>query len=857
MGARGVKKGSFVRLVVLLAALVCATAARAQGDVVPPMLEKLDGAEYPGQALFRGIETDIGCQVELDDHGGVTKALCDTTEDAAFGRGARDALRAAHFKPAQLRGTPAAAHLRFVYRFLINRERAGDPPPFTEAGVIEGQVLAQGTRANVVGADVIVQGLGLVATTDLHGRFSVKVPAGVQTLVIVSADYYRTQVKAEAGKPPDTIYLRKAIVSDTNSITVTADRQTRVAPTKETVTREELRNVPGTQGDPVRVLENLPGLARVPFTGGQLIVRGAAAVDTGAYIDGQKIPILYHLLNGPSVMGEEMVDKIDFYPGGAGVYYGRNLAGVVAIQSRKGSDERWHGSLASDLQKSALFLQGPVTDSSSVAFGVRRSYINPAVEFFADKNKELTLPVYWDYQARGDVKSGRNKFTLLAYGSDDSFQTVGGGRGSVPLELGKRIGFHRAKLSWERSFSDAFRVSVAPMVGYDLSDSTSSGAGPGVFARPQSQQERTFSSGLRADATLKKGDNLEFRSGVDILFDRVAYDLDILFDSQLRGVGAPNAEEARLSGVRVFGNFGEFAELEIKAGRLRITPGLRLEQLHWVGHTYALLDPRLWARFEATESLALYAYGGLYHQAPTAEQVDPTIGNPGLQPMASEQVGAGFERRFGDLWSVKAEGYLSLRRNLVFPAAATANGDGTYSNPLQSNSGLGRSIGLEVLIRREFTERLYGWVAYTLSRSRELPTAVDAWRPTAFDQPHILTFLVGYRPSPYIEFATRVRIATGNPLAEPTDATFDADSGNYVPTLKPFGTTRLPTFVQVDFEVNNIWVGDVGRLQLYIDFQNVLNRTNAESIAYDFRYAQSEYVHGLPFLASVGAKVSF
>ena len=102
-----------------------------------------------------------------------------------------------------------------------------------------------------------------------------------------------------------------------------------------------------------------------------------------------------------------------------------------------------------------------------------------------------------------------------------------------------------------------------------------------------------------------------------------------------------------------------------------------------------------------------------------------------------------------------------------------------------------------------------------------------------------------------------MRVATGNPLAEATAATFDADSGTYLPTLRPFGETRLPTFVQVDFEINNIWVGELGRLQLYLDFQNVLGRRNPEALVYDFRYQQSDTVHGLPFLASIGAKVSF
>ena len=830
------------------------------GEVRAPVLVEFSAAEYPPQALHFGGEGDVDCELSVSSEGAVTAASCDDRGDALFARGARDALRAARYRPASVNGQPAEGRVRLVYRFVVNREHAGDPPPFEPSAAVRGEVLAGGTRVSLAGVDVIAQGLGVVATTDARGRYSMSLPRGSHVLVFVSPEFGREQQRVEVGPgaaAPDTVYLRRSGVSD--FVATVEGEKVRLAPTRETLVHEELRNVPGTQSDPIRVIENLPGIARAPFTGGQLIVRGAPAVDTGAYIDGQRIPVLYHLLNGPSVLGEDMVERIDFYPGGAGVYFGRNLAGVVAVTSRKGSEDRWHGSLASDLQKSSVFLQGPLGAGTQLAVGARISYVNPAVKLFADSKKELTLPVYWDYQSRADHKlDSSNRLSLLLYGSNDSFEQIGGGLGSVPLALGRRIGFHRLRLAWDHRFSDQLSLTVAPMVGLDLSDSTSSGAGPGVFARPQSQRERTFSSGLRAEASWKpEGDAIAVRAGTDILFDRVSYDLDQLYDQQLRGVGAPNAEEKKLSGVKVFGAFGEYIEAELRFGKLRVTPGLRVEVLHYGGHTFLMGDPRLWFRYALNDATGVYAYAGLYHQAPTAQQVDPLIGNPHLVPQASQQVGTGVERKLGELWSIKAEGYLSLRRSLVFAAFPRANGDGTYDNPLQANTGLGRSIGLEVLLRREFTERLYGWVAYTLSRSRERGHPGDAWIPTAFDQPHNLALLIGFRPSPYIEFAAKLRLATGNPLAEATGATFDADSANYVPQLKAFGATRLPTFVQLDFEVNNIWAGDVGRLQLYLDFQNLLDRENPEALLYDFRYQTSQFVHGLPFLASIGAKVTF
>src|SRR5205814_10435587 len=76
----------------------------------------------------------------------------------------------------------------------------------------------------------------------------------------------------------------------------------------------EIREVPGTFGDPFRVVQALPGVASVvsllPFP----IVRGASPSSTGFLLDGTRVPLLYHLLSGPSVIHPQFIDVIQFYP---------------------------------------------------------------------------------------------------------------------------------------------------------------------------------------------------------------------------------------------------------------------------------------------------------------------------------------------------------------------------------------------------------------------------------------------------------------------------------------------------------------------------------------------------------------
>ena len=100
---------------------------------------------------------------------------------------------------------------------------------------------------------------------------------------------------------------------------VVVGEQRREEVSRITLRGPEIKQVPGTFGDPFRVVQALPGVASVvsllPFP----IVRGASPSSTGFLLDGTRVPLLYHLLSGPSVIHPDFIDEIQFYPGGAPV----------------------------------------------------------------------------------------------------------------------------------------------------------------------------------------------------------------------------------------------------------------------------------------------------------------------------------------------------------------------------------------------------------------------------------------------------------------------------------------------------------------------------------------------------------
>ena len=108
---------------------------------------------------------------------------------------------------------------------------------------------------------------------------------------------------------------------------------------------EEARRVPGTQGDTLKVVQNLPGVARSSFGSGELIIWGAAPNETKVNVDGVEIPALYHVGGFRSTINSDLVRSINLSPGSYGADYGRGLGGLVRIDlgplPRKGRTATW------------------------------------------------------------------------------------------------------------------------------------------------------------------------------------------------------------------------------------------------------------------------------------------------------------------------------------------------------------------------------------------------------------------------------------------------------------------------------------------------------------------------------------
>jgi hypothetical protein len=135
------------------------------------------------------------------------------------------------------------------------------------------------------------------------------------------------------GEIREVVY-RLEIEASAYEVTVRAERPAREV-TRRAVSNREIARIPGTGGDALRAVQNLPGMARAPLGGGEIIVRGSSPSDSVYFLDSLNMPWLYHFGGLTSVINSDLLESIDFYPGNFSVRFGRATGGAIDVKSTR------------------------------------------------------------------------------------------------------------------------------------------------------------------------------------------------------------------------------------------------------------------------------------------------------------------------------------------------------------------------------------------------------------------------------------------------------------------------------------------------------------------------------------------
>lgn len=823
----------------------------------PPQLLHFVPAQAPPELAARGT-VDVILTIDLDDTGKVQKVTVARSGGDAFDAAALAAAQQFIFSPGEAGGQKVPVRITYDYRFVA--PPPPPPPPTTSVTVpLEGRVLRAGDRQPLANVRLFADDGAVATTTDAEGRFSLALPPGPHELhlrgpEIVSGDF---AVNLTRGKKLTTTWY----VTGRARYTSTVRGQKPVVETVEqTLSGDELRHIPGTQGDTLKAVQNLPGVARAPFGGGQLIVWGSAPQDTRTYVDGVYIPTLYHFGGLRSTVNSELVSALSFSPGGYGVEHGRGLGGVVEIGTREPRTNGYHGFLQLDLIDGSLMIEGPITKNLSFAVAARRSWIDAFLPIFTTNDFQLS-PVYYDYQAKLHWRaSPQDDVDLFIFGSDDVIKLVAKGDSDPTLAatFNSHTYYHRLLARWLHRFAGRGTLTVTPSVGYDVPFAFS-----GAFGNTRVEVSAgTLEYSLRSVFRQPLGRRLRLDLGLDFEGNRWYLSVNGPASGMPRegdrgGFGGGFAyDRETLDSLTV----APFVALNFSPVRgLTISPQLRLELYDFRGyqrspnafdHFYVLPEPRLSARYQINKWVAVKAAAGAYHQPPDPSAFLRAFGNPALLPQSGWHYVAGVEVEPTPTLHLEAQAFYKDLQNLVVSG-------GRAGDPNLVNLGQGRVWGGEFLLRQQLWRGLYGWVAYTVSRAERKDHPDDPWRLFRYDQTHILTLIASYQFGRGYRVGLRFRYVTGNLYTPIVGSYYDVNSDQYIARQGPLYSARLGSFNQLDVRFDKKWTFNRWALAIYLDIQNVYNASNPEGYAYSFDKTKRATVSGLPFLPVFGIRGDF
>ncbi len=842
---------------------------------MPRVLTYVEAA-YPPEAQAAHLEGTVGLAIELDEAGAIVQVEIVRPAGNGFDEAAVAAVRQMTFSPARTTEGPVPVIFEFDYGFTLAPEPPAttappEPPPVT----LDGTLREMGTRKPVIGARVVVTGTELVATSDDAGAFSLRgVPGGHYTIRVLEPGHVTLEQPIDIVDGQVTsanLWLRAETYRENESVGVYRKAQQEV--TRRTISMQEIRQVPGTFGDPVRVVQTLPGAARPPFGTGLLVIRGSNPEDSGVYIDGIRIPLIYHLTGTTSVLAPDLVSAVDYLPGNYGVQYGRTMGGTIDVTTKSTFAENklmW----GTDILDSQLYFEGnvgPKGKTHGLAVGVRRSYIDAFLPLFTAQDISIK-PVYWDYQLKWvPPAAGPIDGSLFVYGFKDLLAvttTEGQALGSDPSTQGGLETVylsHRAVGKVNVDLGPKLDLHLTPSVGWDAG---SFGTGGGFQL-----SNGNFVYELRGELPWRPSPAVEVIPGVDVIGGLWSFKFASPF--RFTDLDDPLAERrpVELTGNGTATGPDTYLKINLRPmkdrDRLLISPGIRYNVLaiqakgeitgtdDGVGpmHVITVPDPRLAARFEMIpDHFWVKGATGLFHQTPQPQEMLGIGTRPttGFERAIANSIG--FEHQATQAVSWELEVFdKRMDKLIIFADGWTGFGDVAFVN-----AGEGHSYGAELIVRHAKTGRFFGWISYTYSRSFRRDRPDDDWIPFDYDQPHIFSAQGGYDLPFDFSISAQVQAVSGNPESKFNAGVYDVDGDYYQPfRVGSQYAERLPGFFQTSLRIDRLWTFRKWQLSTYVDLLNAVKGVNPEFTTYNYDYSGSAYVRGLPFIPNIGVEARF
>ena len=731
----------------------------------------------------------------------------------------------------------------------------------SQSGIVKGRVFDQMNNEEIPFANIYIEELEIGTATDLDGNYEIKeIKPGLYNILFTFIGYESTrkaEVIVSSTKP--TILNIGLLEMSTNldevEIKASPFEKSEESPvSKRNISATEIYRNPGGNRDISKVIQSLPGVASTVAFRNDIIIRGGAPNENRFYLDGIEVPNINHFATqgssgGPvGMINVNFIREVDLYSGAFPANRGNSLSSIMEFKQIDGNTDRIASTFTIGSSDIGMTIDGPMGKKSTFVFSARRSYLQ-----FLFKAIQLPfLPTYNDFQYKQSINiNNKNKITLIGLGAIDDFELNLGLNDNVTdqdtYERNEYIlGYLPVTTQWnytvgakwthfkENSFQDLV------ISRNQLNNSSVKYAGnietPENLLQDYNSQE--IENKIRWENTYRKngwkinyGIGYEYVEYTNSTFQKISINdtsITINFNSALN-----------------FSKFNLFAQSSKKLfnDRLILSLGIRTDNNTYsekMLNPFSQISPRFSFSYALNKQISLNFNTGKYFQLPAYTVLGYRDANNNLinkeneiSYISNDHVVAGIEYSPGNSNKITIEGFYKNYHNYPFILAdsislANLGGDfGVIGNEPVSSTSEGRAYGIEFLAQQKLSKNFYGILAYTWVKS-EFKDKNGAYRPSAWDNGHIISLTAGKKFKNDWEIGFKFRFSGGSPYT-PFDTLNSSiiqvwDVNNVgVFDYNQLNSLRLSTNHGLDIRIDKKWYWKKIALNLYLDIQNLYN----------------------------------
>lgn len=576
-----------------------------------------------------------------------------------------------------------------------------------------------------------------------------------------------------------------------------------------TIPREMVARTPTLLGerDILKAVQLLPGVQSGTEGLSGLYVRGGGSDENLILLDGVPVHSPGHLLGIISAFQEDAVKEAVMRKGAFPARFGGRVSGVLEIKASDGDTTRTKGSLGVGLLSDKIHLEGSALRRkvryslsgrgahTMMLDGAFRLFKVPANLGFHDLHAKVTADAAGGNRLSFSYFTGKDKL----YYKDDNSKT--------DMSWGSTIG----SAAWSRRWGEGLRseITVASS-GYEMSTGYQ-----GLEDRRSGYRTGLNDLIAKADITITCLPGHALRTGLEAIRH------EFIPESDWSGIVKERVV------IRGFETGAYIEDRFFPAAWLTVEPGFRLSSFTSEGKTRLSPEPRVSATVRPVEGVKVQtAYSRVsqsIHQLSSSvavlpvDLIVPVTGR--INPVISDQIsfGVGYEGLKG--WEFTLEGYWKALENVLEYKDGVIFIDDFSTWEENVASGMGRSYGLEALIRKS-AGRITGWAGYTLSKSeRRFPDGSiggGEWFPCRHDCRHSLSAVTNIDFGKGWDAGVVWTYSSGGAVTMP-------ESDGSMPRR---GNVRLPPSHRLDLGINHRKARRRGERIWSLGVYNAYNRKN-------------------------------